>query len=251
MIYIESPANPTNDHIDIKMCRSVADACSSTERKVLLAMDNTFMGPLWLNPAKHGADIVLYSATKYLGGHSDLIAGACLGRQEVITPIKKMRNQLGSILSPFTAWLLLRSMETLKVRMSAQQQNAVAVASFLQNNPKVCKVYYPGLLKPADGEQYRIYQEQCIGSGAVISFDLFGGEAEAYRFLDGLQLLKLAVSLGSTESLAQHPFTMTHANVDETDKLDFSITPAMIRLAIGLENAEDLIKDIRQALEQV
>jgi methionine-gamma-lyase len=248
MIYIESPANPTNDIIDISSSRRVADHFGNEDKKVFIATDNTYMGPLWSHPLHHGSDIVIYSATKYIGGHSDLIAGAVLGNQETVKRVKVLRTFLGNMASPNTCWLLLRSLETLKVRMEQQMQNAVTIASYLNAHEKVEKVYYLGLLKPGD-KSYELYQKQYNSPGAMISFDIVGGEAAAFQFLNSLKLFKLAVSLGSTEGLAEHPATMTHAGVDPESRLEMGITDKLIRLSIGVENVEDLIWDIRQALE--
>ncbi len=250
MIYIETPANPTNALIDIEACRRVADNYSNDDKKVVVAVDNTYMGPLWQHPLKYGADLVLYSATKYIGGHSDVIAGACLGSKEMITRIKTLRTFLGNMAGPWTGWLLMRSLETLKVRMEAQSNNAVKVASFLNEHPKVEKVYYPGLLKKGD-KQYEIFIRQCLSAGSMLSFDVKGGEKEAFKFLNSLKLIKLAVSLGSTESLAEHPATMTHIDVSPESRQIMAITDKLVRLSVGVENPDDLIWDIGQALEQV
>lgn len=246
MIYIETPANPTNDLIDIEMLRRVANHFNSA---IKIAVDNTYMGPLWQHPLKHGADFSIYSATKYIGGHSDVIAGAVCGSNEVIKRVKTLRTFLGNMTSPHTCWLLMRSLETLKVRMEQQARNAVEIAKFLNQHPKVEKVYYLGNLKPEDGESYHIYKRQHNSAGAMLSFDIKGGEAEAFRFLNALKLIKLAVSLGSTESLAEHPDTMTHAGVNPEHKVKMGITGKMVRLSVGVEFFEDLIHDIAQALE--
>jgi methionine-gamma-lyase len=251
MIYVETPANPTNDLIDIAMCRAVADRFSTPGRRALIAVDNTYLGPLWQHPLKHGADLVLYSATKYIGGHSDVIAGACLGSAELIDRIKTMRTFLGNMIAPNTGWLLLRSLETLKLRMEKQAENARVVARRLATHPKIARVHYLGLLTPEDGEAYRTYQRQCTSPGAMVSFEVHGGEPEAFAFLNHLKLVKLAVSLGSTESLAQHPASMTHAGVPPQEKLDYGITDALVRLSVGVENVEDLWWDVEQALEAV
>lgn len=251
MIFLETPANPTNDLVDIAMCRSVADQFSVSGRRVLVAVDNTYMGPLWQHPLRHGADLVLYSATKYIGGHSDVIAGACLGSADLIARVKTLRTFLGNMIAPNTGWLLLRSLETLKLRMEKQAENAQIVARRLAAHPKVDRVHYLGLLTPADGEAYDIYRRQCTSPGAMVSFEIKGGEHEAFAFLNHLKLVKLAVSLGSTESLAQHPATMTHAGVDPEEKAAFGITESLVRLSVGVENAEDLWWDLEQALEKV
>jgi len=251
MVYIETPANPTNELIDIEGAKVVADYFSAPGKEVYLAVDNTYMGPVWQHPLKHGADLVLYSATKYIGGHSDVIAGACLGRKALMGRIRALRTFLGNMASPNTGWLLLRSLETLKIRMDMQAQNANSVAAFLNGHPMVEKVYFIGNLTPMDGMQYAIKEKQCLSNGGMISFDIKGGEKEAFAFLNALKLIKLAVSLGGTESLAEHPATMTHVDVDPGLKQALGITEKMIRLSIGVEHADDLIFDLRQALDKV
>ncbi|MEI6488388.1 MAG: cystathionine gamma-synthase family protein [Bacteroidota bacterium] len=251
LIFIETPANPTNDLIDIRSKKEIAKHFSTNEKPVYLAVDNTYLGPIWQHPIKHGADLVLYSATKYIGGHSDVIAGACLGSKELIKRVKGLRTFLGNMASPNTGWLLLRSLETLKVRMDAIAYNANKVANFLNTHPAIEKVYFLGNITPEQGEQYEIKKRQCLTNGGMISFDVRGGEREAFLFLNSLQLIKLAVSLGSTESLAEHPATMTHADVDEKLKKEFSITEKMVRLSIGVEYYDDIIHDIRQALDSI
>ena len=250
MIFIETPANPTNALIDMEMCKSIADQHSSIDKKVYLAVDNTYMGPLWQHPLQHGADFALYSATKYIGGHSDVIAGACCGSQEVISRVKVLRTFLGNMAAPQTCWLLMRSLETLKIRMEKQAYNAQKVARFLDAHEKVEKVYYLGLIKE-NTDAYKIYQRQYDSPGAMLSFDIKGGEKEAFKFIDALQLIKLAVSLGGTESLVEHPATMTHAGVDPVHRKDLSITEKLIRISVGVENDSDIIWDIQQALEKV
>lgn len=251
LIHIETPANPTNDLVDIEGCKEVANHFSTADKPVYLAVDNTYMGPVWQHPLQHGADLVLYSATKYIGGHSDLIAGACLGSSALITRIKTLRTFLGNMAAPWTCWLMMRSLETLKVRMDAQAQNAEKVAAFLNNHPKVERVYYIGNITEKDGLQYEIKQRQCLTNGGMISFDIKGREADAFKFLDSLKLIKMAVSLGGTESLAEHPATMTHVDVDAEHRQQLSITEKMIRLSIGVEDYNDIIYDIEQALEGV
>ena len=250
MIFIETPANPTNALIDIEMCKSIADLYSTMDTKVHLAVDNTYMGPLWQHPLEHGADSVLYSATKYIGGHSDVIAGACCGSNEVISRIKVLRTFLGNMAAPHTGWLLMRSLETLKIRMEQQARNAQEVAAYLDGHKKVEKVYYLGLIKE-NTKEYEIYQKQYDSPGAMLSFDIVGGEKEAFKFIDSLKLIKLAVSLGGTESLVEHPATMTHAGVEPNHREELSITEKLVRISVGVENYEDLIWDINQALEKV
>ena len=251
MVYIETPANPTNDLIDIEESKEIAKYFSSSEKEIYLAVDNTYMGPIWQHPLKHGADLVLYSATKYIGGHSDVIAGACLGSKELMKRVKGLRTFLGNMASPNSGWLLLRSLETLKVRMDTQAINAEKVAAFLNTHPLVEKVYYIGNLNQKDGAQFHIKNKQCLSNGGMISFDVKGEEKDAFRFLNSLKLIKLAVSLGGTESLAEHPATMTHVDLDPALKNKLSITEKMVRLSIGVEFYEDIIYDIEQALAKI
>ena len=249
LIFIETPANPTNDLVDIAAFAGLARRLSGA-RRILTAVDNTFLGPLWQQPLRHGADLVIYSATKYIGGHSDVIAGVCLGSRELLAQVKVLRTIFGTMAGPHTGWLLLRSLETLKLRMTAQMKTARHVAAFLTDHPKVARVYYLGNLT-GDDPQYVVYQRQCSAPGGMISFEVVGGEAEAFRLLNALKLIRLAVSLGGTESLAEHPATMTHADVDPEERLELGITPAMIRLSVGVEHPDDLIADLAQALEAV
>lgn len=251
MIYIETPANPTNDLIDIEMCTAIARKYSSSGRQVLVTVDNTYMGPLWQHPLKHGADIVLYSATKYIGGHSDVIAGAAVGSKAVISKIKKTRTFFGTMIDPHSSWLLMRSLETLKVRMEEAARNAKEVAQYLKQHPKVEKVYYLGFTGENNPAQLSILENQYTSHGAMVSFDIAGGEHEAFSFLNNLKHIRLAVSLGGTESLAEHPFTMTHSDVPDEEKNKLGVTEKMVRLSVGIENYRDIIWDIEQALEKV
>lgn len=250
LFYIETPSNPTNDLFDIKMFVELRDSMNEwTGANTKLVVDNTYMGPMWQHPLRLGADLTVYSATKYIGGHSDLIAGVVMGKKEDMIKVKTLRTFLGNMVSPHTAWLMLRSLETLKLRMDKQQENATKVVEYLLSHPNIEKIHY--LNDSSNEKQYNIWKEQCSGIGAMISFEIFGGEKEAFTFLDNLKLIKLAVSLGSTESLAQHPATMTHVGVDvETRKL-LGINDKLIRLSIGVENYEDLINDIKNALSKI
>ncbi|MFM1998145.1 MAG: hypothetical protein RL204_92 [Bacteroidota bacterium] len=250
MIYVETPANPTNDLIDIVDCSEIAKQYSNPDKKVLVTVDNTYMGPLWQHPLEHGANLVVYSATKYIGGHSDVIAGAVLGYRDAMVRVKTLRTFLGNMAGPWTGWLLLRSLETLKVRMDQQAKNAEHVANFLKNHPKVEKVFYLGFI-PESSSQFAIYKRQYKCAGAMLSFDVKGGEKEAFAFLNNLKLIKLAVSLGGTESLAEHPMTMTHAGVAPEHREEMGVTPKMVRLSVGVENYNDIIWDISQALEKL
>lgn len=249
-IFVETPANPTNQLVDIALCAEVARAHVTGDRRAYVAVDNTFLGPVFQHPLAHGADLVLYSATKYIGGHSDVIAGAVLGTSETMGTVRAMRTFLGTMASPWTAWLLLRSLETMKMRMTAAMKNARYVADFLLDHPRVERVNYLGHLTE-ESPAFALYRRQCLGPGAMISFDVAGGEAEAFRFLNALQMVKLAVSLGGTESLAEHPASMTHADIPRESQEAMGIGQGMVRLSVGVEHPEDIIADLRQALERV
>ena len=248
MVFLETPANPTNELVDIEAFSKAAKHFSTNDKKVVTAVDNTFLGPLWQKPIKHGADLVLYSATKFIGGHSDLIAGVCMGEKSLMTRVKTLRTFLGSVPDAWTSWLMLRSLETLKVRMTAQTENAKKISHFLNNHKNVAKVYYPGLLQESD-PQYKIYKNQCLSPGSMISFDVVGGEKEAFKFLNNLKIFHLAVSLGGTESLAEHPYSMTHADVPAEEKKFYGFSDQLVRLSIGIEDVDDLILDLELALK--
>jgi methionine-gamma-lyase len=253
LIYLESPANPTNALVDIQAVAASRDATFTGDTKPPIAIDNTFLGPLWLQPLKHGADIVVYSLTKYAGGHSDLVAGGVLGSKEHINTIRLMRNTIGTICDPNTAWMLMRSLETLELRMSRAGENAVKVCQFLRSHPKVERVGYLGFLADSPGmeRQADIYARHCTGAGSTFSLIVKGGETEAFAFLDALKIAKLAVSLGGTETLASHPAAMTHLSVPEERKQALGITDNLVRISIGVEDADDLIADFGQALDAI
>ena len=245
LILLETPANPTMVLTDIAAAAAVAH-----ERGALCAVDNTFLGPLYQTPLAHGADLVLYSATKYLGGHSDLLAGVALGGRELIDRIRLYRTILGTMLDPHAAWLLLRSLETAKLRMTCARKNAQRIAPWLAAHPRVARVIFPG--SSDDPHQQAIYRRQCSGPGAMIAFELAdAGEAEAFRFLNAVRLIKLAVSLGGNESLIEHPATMTHADVPPEERQAMGVGPALVRLSVGIEHPDDLIRDLDQALAAI
>ena len=254
LIYLESPANPTNALVDVEAVAASRDAIwANSDEKPPIAIDNTFLGPLWHQPLKHGADLVVYSLTKYAGGHSDLVAGGVLGSKAHINTIRLMRNTIGTITDPNTAWMLLRSLETLELRMSRAGENAAKVCEFLRHHPKVERVGYLGFLESTPGEERQadIYRRHCDGAGSTFSLFLKGGEAESFAFLDALKIAKLAVSLGGTETLASHPAGMTHLSVPEARKQALGITDNLVRISIGVEDADDLIADFDQALAAV
>ena len=252
LIYLESPANPTNALVDVEAVAAARDKVfAGGAEKPPIAIDNTFLGPLWHQPLSHGADIVIYSLTKYAGGHSDLVAGGVLGDKAQIDTIRSMRNTIGTICDPNTAWMLLRSLETLELRMSRAGENAVKVCGWLRDHPKIERVGYLGFLADDEGRQGDIYRRHCTGAGSTFSLYLKGGEAESFRFLDGLRIAKLAVSLGGTETLASHPASMTHLSVPDARKAVMGITDNLVRISIGVEDADDLIADMEQALAAI
>ncbi|MCW3837160.1 cystathionine gamma-synthase family protein [Sphingomonas canadensis] len=250
LIYLESPANPTNALVDVEAVAASRDAIFTGANKPPIAIDNTFLGPLWAQPLKQGADIVVYSLTKYAGGHSDLVAGGVLGSKAHIDTIRLMRNTIGTICDPNTAWMLLRSLETLELRMTRAGENAVKVCEYLRTHPKVEKVGYLGFLEEGS-RQADIYRRHCTGAGSTFSLYLKGDEKEAFAFLDALKIAKLAVSLGGTETLASHPAGMTHLSVPEARKAALGITDNLVRISIGVEDADDLIADFEEALKAV
>ena len=252
LIYLESPANPTNALVDVEAVAASRDAIfAGAAEKPPIAIDNTFLGPLWQQPLRHGADLVVYSLTKYAGGHSDLVAGGVVGTKAHINTIRTMRNTIGTICDPHTAWMLLRSLETLELRMSRAGENAAKVCAWLARHPKVERVGYLGFLADDGGRQGDIYRRHCTGAGSTFSLLVKGGEAEAFRFLDALTIAKLAVSLGGTETLASHPAAMTHLSVPDARKQALGITDNLVRISIGVEDADDLIADFEQALAAV
>ena len=251
LIYLESPANPTNALVDVQAVAAARDKLFGEERPPI-AIDNTFLGPLWHHPLRHGADLSVYSLTKYAGGHSDLVAGGITGSKALINPIRMMRNTIGTITDPNTAWMLLRSLETLELRMTRAGENAAKVCEFLRQHPKVESVGYLGFLEGGgDARQADIYRRHCTGAGSTFSLYLTGGEREAFAFLDSLKIAHLAVSLGGTETLASHPAAMTHLSVPDERKQALGITDNLVRVSIGVEDPDDLIADFDQALAAI
>jgi methionine-gamma-lyase len=248
MILVETPANPTNNVVDIPMVRRVADEIGRRQGHTpVFACDNTMLGPVFQRPIEHGADLSLYSLTKYVGGHSDLIAGAALGSRALIRPVKALRGAIGTQLDPHSCWMLGRSLETLSLRMERADRNAHAIAAFLRDHPKVAKVHYLPF-SPPDSAAARVFAAQSTGAGSTFSFDIIGGQAAAFRFLNALQIFKLAVSLGGTESLASLPASMTHSGVPADVRERMGVLESTVRLSIGIEHPDDLIADLAQAL---
>ena len=247
-LFLETPANPTNGLVDIGRARRLAEDLVGLEgRRPVVIVDNTLLGPLFQTPIAHGADLVVTSLTKYVGGHSDLIAGGCSGTAAALDPVRGMRTILGTMCDPHTGWLLMRSLETLKLRMTASAEGARTVAAFLQRHPRVASVWYLGFL-PEDHPDRALFERQCRSAGSTFAFEIEGGEPEAFAVLNRLEVFKLAVSLGGTESLASHPASMTHSDIAPEEQVRLGITPALIRLSVGIENPDDLIADLAQAL---
>jgi cystathionine gamma-synthase/methionine-gamma-lyase len=251
LIIAETPANPTAAIVDLDLMVALADEVGrETGRRPLVVVDNTLLGPFAQRPIEHGVDLCMTSLTKYCAGHSDLLAGGVSGRLELIHQLRTLRTTWGNHLDPFTAWLVVRSLESASVRIERAMANARKVAEFLHGHPKVAGVTYLGFL--AEGTPARaVYDRQCKGAGSTFSFHLHGGEAESFRMLDALKLLKLAVSLGGSETLICHSATTTHYAVPREGRLAGGITDGTMRLSVGLEHADDIIADLSQALEAV
>jgi methionine-gamma-lyase len=248
LIMIETPSNPLNTMVDIKLVRRIADEIAARQKhRPIIVCDNTLLGPVFQRPLPFGADVSVYSLTKYVGGHSDLIAGAALGSHEIMRPIRLLRGAIGTQLDPHSSWMISRSLETLSVRMERGNENARVVAEFLRDHPRVAQVHYLPFL-PADSAQAQVFTAQCTGAGSTFSFDIKGGLREAFACLNKLQIIKLAVSLGGTESLACHPGSTTHSGVPADLRARIGVTDATIRLSIGIEHADDLVADLAQAL---
>ncbi|WP_377892077.1 methionine gamma-lyase [Alkalihalobacillus sp. R86527] len=242
VIYIETPINPTLKLIDLQMISSIAK-----ERGITVVVDNTFSTPYLQRPLEFGCDIVLHSATKYIGGHGDVVAGLVVGNQETISSIaKSTQKDIGGILSPFDAWLLLRGLKTLPIRMDRHCANSESIVEKLKDHPRIKRVMYPGL---EESPSYSIASRQMKKPGGLISFELDGGKAEAQAFMNRLEMIKIAVSLGDAETLIQHPATMTHAVVPVEERMRMGINESLIRISIGLEAWEDVWADLEQALD--
>jgi methionine-gamma-lyase len=243
LLYLESPANPTMKLVDIAAVVAIA-----RDQNVLTVMDNTFATPFNQRPLDYGVDVVVHSATKYLGGHGDLTAGAMIGREEIVNRARWQTNKiLGGVIAPLTAWLVLRGIRTLALRMERHNGNAQKVAEFLSAHPKVRAVHYPGL---KSHPQFELAARQMKGFGGMLSFDI-GGVEEGRRLVNRVRLCSLAVSLGDVATLIQHSASMTHASVPRERRLEIGITDGLLRLSVGIERAEDIIKDLEQALEDV
>lgn len=244
-IYIETPINPTMEIVDIALITNIA-----RKHNIPVVVDNTFCSPYIQNPLDIGADFVLHSATKYINGHGDVIAGLLVGKnKEEMDKIRStVQKDFGGIISPFDAWLLIRGLKTLHVRMDRHSKNAEEVFSFLASHPSVESIYYPFDEK---NPQYEVAKKQMKSGGGLISFAVKGGKEKAQQLMDALSLIKIAVSLGDAETLIQHPATMTHSVVPEKERVAMGITDGLLRLSVGLENSEDIIEDLKQAFDNL
>lgn len=249
VVMVETPSNPLNTLVDLDLVRRAADRIGASQGgpAPVVVCDNTLLGPLFQHPLRFGADISVYSLTKYVGGHSDLIAGAALGAAARMKPVRLLRSAIGTQLDPHSCWMLGRSLETLTLRMEKANRNGESIAEMLRAHPKVTKLHHLGHLEPGSGAA-RVYAAQCAAPGSTFSFDVAGGEPEAFRVLNALQLFKLAVSLGGTESLASHPASTTHSGVPKAVRDRLGVTDATIRVSIGIEHPDDLAADLEAAL---
>ncbi|MGB4205200.1 MAG: PLP-dependent aspartate aminotransferase family protein [Bacteroidales bacterium] len=244
MIFIETPANPTMDITDLKACAKIA-----RENNLYLVVDNTFCSPYLQKPLDLGADIVFHSMTKFLNGHADIVAGMVIAKEEGL--YKKLRStmtNLGCNMDPHQAYMVIRGLKTLGIRIERAQQNAMKIAEYLEKHPKIEWIKYPGL---KSHPQYELARSQMSGPGSMLSFELKGGLEAGKRLMDNVKVALLAVSLGGVETLIQHPASMTHSKVSAEAKLKAGITDGLVRYAVGIEDVEDLISDLDQALAMV
>ncbi|GAA0706607.1 methionine gamma-lyase [Paraclostridium ghonii] len=246
VVYLETPANPDLKLVDIEEISKVAH----TVEGCMVFVDNTFCTPYLQRPLELGADVVVHSATKYLNGHGDVIAGFVVGKKEFITQVRLfgVKDMTGSVLSPFDAYLILRGMKTLQVRMDRHTKNAMEVAKFLESHPNVEMVSYPGL---ESFPQYELAKKQMDMPGGMIAFEVKGGLEGGKKFLNSLELCVLAVSLGDCETLIQHPASMTHSPYTQEERAEAGISEGLIRISVGLEDAEDIIDDLKQGLDRL
>jgi len=243
IIYTESPTNPTMDLTDLRATAEIAHAAGA-----LAITDNTFASCYNQRPLELGYDLVVHSATKYLNGHADVTAGAIMGSKQLIDTAWEYLRVQGPVLHPFEAWLLRRGLQTYGLRMAAHNHNALAVAQFLEQHPAVARVYYPGL---ASHPQHELAKKQMVGGfGGMLSFEMKGGYDAAYKVIRSTELCLLAVSLGGVETLITHPASMIHTRQTDEERRAAGISPGLIRLSVGVENAEDIIEDLEQALDQ-
>ncbi len=251
-ILLETPANPTNALVDFAAVARVADYIATQQQGVrpVIMADNTFLGPVFQQPLGHGVDLAIYSLTKYVGGHSDLVTGGVTGAKDKMMAVRALRSAIGTQLDANTSWMIMRSMETMSLRMERSAENARKIADWLVTHPKIASVNYLGHLK-VDDPRYAVHHRQSTSPGSTFAFVVKGAEAEAFRLLDAVQIMKLAVSLGGTETLISHPASTTHSGVPKLLRDQLGVTDGLIRISVGIENVDDLIADLEQALATV
>ncbi len=243
IVYIETPSNPTLKLTNIREVAKIAK-----EHDAVSIVDNTFMSPYFQRPLTLGADVVVHSLTKYLSGHSDVVGGVVIGYQNFIDKMDPVLKNTGGTLGPFEAWLTLRGIKTLHIRMERHNENAMKVAEFLEAHEKIEKVYYPGL---KSSDQYDLAKQQMSGFGGIVSFEVKGGLEAGRKLMNSVRLCTLAVSLGAVETLIEHPASMTHAVVPREERLRTGLTDSLVRLSVGIEDVEDIIEDLQSALENI
>ena len=251
VMMVETPSNPLNTLVDLSLVAALRDRLAASQGfRPLVLCDNTMLGPVFQAPLRHGVDLVVYSLTKYIGGHSDLIGGAALGSKAALRPVRTLRGAIGTGLDPHSCWMVGRSLETLSLRIHPAARNAEAVAHLHALHPRVRRVHALNLLA-GDSAAAQVAGRQMTGAGSTFSIEIAGGIDEAFAVLNGLRVFKLAVSLGGTESLVSHPASTTHSGVPAPVRAQAGVTDGLIRLSIGIENAEDLIADLAQALARL
>jgi cystathionine beta-lyase/cystathionine gamma-synthase len=249
MVFIETPANPTNALVDFSKVKKAIDNFEKTHgHRPISACDNTLFGPVFQKPLLHGIDLSCYSLTKYVGGHSDLVAGAVIGRKELMDKIRAIRNAFGAHLDPHSSWMIGRSLETLFLRMKRGEESAIEIAGFLKNFDKKIKIFHPKFIE--NKEYQEVLKKQCLGFGSTFAFEISGGKKQAFKLINSLKIFKSAVSLGGSESLVCHPSSTTHSGLQKEMREAFGISDGLIRLSIGLENPKDLISDLEMALKK-
>lgn len=247
MIFVETPANPTNGLVDFKRLNAVADMIhSKTGERPLIVCDNTLMGPIHQRAVPQGVDLSVYSLTKYIGGHSDLVAGAVCGSKALMKKVKSMRSAMGLNLDPHTCWMISRSLETLTIRMNRAAESALTVATWMKSNPHIkTEVYHPQLIENAAYQE--VYKRQCLGAGSTFSFVIDAPKSQIFKLINNLSIIKSAVSLGGTESLVCHPASTTHSGVAKEVRERTGVKDGLVRLSIGMEHPDDLIADLDNA----
>lgn len=243
LVFIETPSNPTLKLTDIMAVSRIAH-----KHNTVCMVDNTFMSPYYQQPIRLGADVVVHSLTKYLSGHSDVVGGVVIGSRSFVQRMDPILKNTGATLGPFEAWLTLRGVKTLHVRMEKHSENAMKVAEFLESQPKVEKVYYPGL---KSHPQHELARRQMSGYGGVLSFEVKGGLEAGRKLMNSVKLCTLAVSLGAVETLIEHPASMTHAVVSREERLKTGIADSLVRLSVGIEDPEDIIEDLKESLQKI